>query len=149
MPSARVSRANNITILYKIGNDAQAGAAISTSTDNPVLEGHCLARSWSRSVEIGTTDGGAFCDTEMKMVPTRVSGTVEMELIVPAASSTIFYGQEGRYCRVTTDIGYTTLSDVGVVTSTSISSDLDGIITESVTITLGISGVTAMSAIVP
>lgn len=149
MPSARVSRANNITILYKIGNDAQAGAAISTSTDSPVLEGHCLARSWSRSTEMGTVEGGAFCDTEMKMVPTRKSGTVEMELILPAASNAVFYGQEGKYCRVTTDLGNQTISDVGVISSTSTSADLDGIITESVTITLGISGVAAMSAVVP
>jgi hypothetical protein len=98
---------------------------------------------------MGTVEGGAFCDTEMKMVPTRKSGTVEMELILPAASNAVFYGQEGKYCRVTTDLGNQTISDVGVISSTSTSADLDGIITESVTITLGISGVAAMSAVVP
>jgi hypothetical protein len=83
----------------------------------------------------------------MKMVVTRKSGSIEMELIIPAAASTLFFGTEGYYCKVTADLGTQVYTDFGIVTSTSISADLDGVITESVTITLGVSGVASFGAL--
>ena len=147
MPSAQVSRANNIAVGVTISTTSAQSATAPSDLGSTAVDRTCLARSYSRSVEIGTTDGGAFCDTEMKMVPTRKSGTVEMELIIPAATSTLFFGTEGYYCKVTADLGTQVYTDFGIVTSSSISADLDGVITESVTITLGVSGVASFAAL--
>lgn len=147
MPSAQVSRANNIAVGVTISATSAQSTTAPSDLGSTAVDRTCLARSYSRSVEIGTTDGGAFCDTEMKMVPTRKSGTVEMELIIPAASSTLFFGTEGYYCKVTADLGTQVYTDFGIVTSTSISADLDGVITESVTITLGVSGVASFGSL--
>lgn len=147
MPSAQVSRANNIAVGVTISATSAQSATAPSDLGSTAVDRTCLARSYSRSVEIGTTDGGAFCDTEMKMVPTRKSGTVEMELIIPAAASTLFFGTEGYYCKVTADLGTQVYTDFGIVTSTSISADLDGVITESVTITLGVSGVASFGSL--
>lgn len=147
MPSAQVSRANNIAVGVTISATSAQSTTAPSDLGSTAVDRTCLARSYSRSVEIGTTDGGAFCDTEMKMVPTRKSGTVEMELIIPAAASTLFFGTEGYYCKVTADLGTQVYTDFGIVTSTSISADLDGVITESVTITLGVSGVASFGSL--
>jgi len=104
MPSAQVSRANNIAVGVTISATSAQSATAPSDLGTTAVDRTCLARSYSRSVEIGTTDGGAFCDTEMKMVPTRKSGTLEMELIIPAAASTLFFGTEGYYCKVTADL---------------------------------------------
>ena len=147
MPSAQVSRANNIAVGVTISATSAQSVTAPSDLGSTAVDRTCLARSYSRSVEIGTTDGGAFCDTEMKMVPTRKSGTVEMELIIPAATSTLFFGTEGYYCKVTADLGTQVYTDFGIVTSSSISADLDGVITESVTITLGVSGVASFGSL--
>jgi hypothetical protein len=143
MPSAQVTRANNISIVYKIGADAQAGTAIGTSADSPATQLNCLARSYTRSTEIGTVEAGAFCDTEMKMATTRKSGTIEMEVLVPTTGSyPIFQGSIGYYVSVQAVINSsTTILDFGLITAASVGSEVDGIVTENVTITLGVSGI--------
>ena len=147
MPSAQVSRANNIAVGVTISATSAQSVTAPSDLGASAVDRTCLARSYSRSVEIGTTDGGAFCDTEMKMLVTRKSGTVEMELIIPAAASTLFFGSEGYYCKVFADLGTQTYTDFGIITSSSISADLDGVITESVTITLGVSGIASFASL--
>ena len=143
MPSAQVTRANNISIVYKIGADAQAGTPIGTSANTPILQLNCLARSYTRSTEIGTVEAGAFCDTEMKMATTRKSGSIEMEVLVPTTGTyPIFQGSIGYYVSIQAVINSsTTMLEFGLITAASVSGEVDGIVTESVTITLGVSGV--------
>jgi len=147
MPSAQVSRANNIAVGVTISATSAQSATAPSDLGSTATDRTCLARSYSRSVEMGTVEAGAFCDTEQKMVPTRKSGTIEMELILPAGSSTVFFGSEGFYCKVTADLGTPVFTDYGIITSTGISADLDGIITESVTITLGVSGIASFASL--
>ena len=108
----------------------------------------CRAKSYSRSTEVGMVESGAMCDIQQFNRPTRVSGTIEMELNLDynaSAAAGLFLGKEGWYVNVLVDLGQTRLNDLGLVTSVSTSAETDGTVTEQVTITLGVDGATGTS----
>lgn len=150
MPSAQIQTATNISVGIFMGGNSQGSGTTpgdpATATGT-VVEKRCLARSYSRSLEIGTTEAGAFCDTEMKVSPTRKSGSIEMELLLPVGTAPMFFDKEGFYIKVSADIGPSTFTDFGVITSSGISAEVDGYISETVTIILGVTGITSFGAI--
>jgi hypothetical protein len=83
----------------------------------------------------------------MKVSPTRKSGSIEMELLLPVGTAPMFFDKEGFYIKVTADIGPSTFTDFGVITSSGISAEVDGYISETVTIILGVTGITSFGAI--
>lgn len=108
----------------------------------------CRAKSYSRSTEVGMVESGALCDIQQFNRPTRISGTLEMELNLDyntASAAGLFLGKEGWYVNVLVDLGQTRLNDLGLVTSVSTSAETDGTITEQVSITLGVDGATGTS----
>jgi|GWRWMinimDraft_5_1066013.scaffolds.fasta_scaffold00641_5 hypothetical protein len=108
----------------------------------------CRAKSYSRSTEIGMVESGAMCDLQQFNRPTRLSGTVEMELNLDyntVSGAGLFLGKEGWYVNVLVDLGQTRLNDLGLVASVSTSAETDGSITEQVTITLGVDGANGTS----
>ena len=86
----------------------------------------------------------------MKMATTRKSGSIEMEVLVPTTGTyPIFQGSIGYYVSIQAVINSsTTILDFGLITAASVSGEVDGIVTESVTITLGVSGVESFHAAV-
>ena len=61
----------------------------------------CRAKSYSRSTEVGMVESGAMCDIQQFNRPTRVSGTIEMELNLDynasaAAGLFLGYGDAGE-----------------------------------------------------
>lgn len=108
----------------------------------------CRAKSYSRSTEVGMVESGAMCDLQQFNRPTRVSGTIEMELNLDYSTvvgAGLFLGKEGWYVNVLVDLGLNRLNDLGLVTSVSTGAETDGSITEQVTITLGVDGATGTS----
>lgn len=150
MPSAQIQTAQNISVGIFIGGDSQGSGTTPgnpTSAVGTVVEKRCLARTYSRSLEIGTVEAGAFCDTEMKVAPTRKSGTIEMELLLPVGTAAMFFDKEGFYVKVTADVGPATYTDFGVITSAGISAEVDGYISETVTIILGVTGIKSFGGV--
>ncbi len=108
----------------------------------------CRAKSYSRSTEVGMVESGAMCDLQQFNRPTRVSGTIELDLNLDystVGAAGLFLGKEGWYVNVLVDLGQTRLNDLGLVTSVSTSAETDGTVSEQVTITLGVDGATGTS----
>jgi len=108
----------------------------------------CRAKTYSRSTEIGMVESGALCDLQQFNRPTRVSGTVELELNLDystVGAAGLFLGKEGWYVNILVDLGQTRLNDLGLVTSVSTSAETDGTVSEQVTITLGVDGANGTS----
>jgi hypothetical protein len=150
MPSAQIQTAQNISVGIFLGGNSQGSGltpGAPSSAVGTVVERRCLARSYSRSLEIGTVEAGAFCDVETKVSPTRKSGTIEMELLLPTGTAALFLDKEGFYIKVTAAIGPTTYTDFGLITSTGISAEVDGYISETLTIVLGVNGITSFGGV--
>jgi len=108
----------------------------------------CRAKSYSRSTEVGMVESGALCDLQQFNRPTRISGTVELELNLDystVGAAGLFLGKEGWYVNILVDLGQTRLNDLGLVTSVSTSAETDGTVSEQVTITLGVDGANGTS----
>lgn len=142
--------AKDIVLTITIGNNAAAvgytapsfssGTAICTRT-----------KSYSRSTEFGMVESGALCDIQQFNRPTRVSGTVELELNLiydTVSANGIFLGKEGYFVRVVANLSHTVITDIGIITSVSISAETDGSITEQVSITLAVDGDSGLTSAV-
>ena len=108
----------------------------------------CRAKSYSRSTEVGMVESGAMCDIQQFNRPTRLSGTIELDLNLDystVGAAGLFLGKEGWYVNIIVDLGQTRMTDLGLVTSVSTSAETDGTVSEQVTITLGVDGATGTS----
>jgi hypothetical protein len=101
----------------------------------------CYARSYKREITQNVVDGGAICDAYEQSIPTRKTGTVTMDLIVDPTTGPVFQDKHGHYLEVAFDSGATTYTDQGLVTSIGLSTDIDGLVTETVTMKLGVQGI--------
>jgi len=142
--------AKDVVLTVTVGNNAAAVGftAPSFSTGTAVCT---RAKSYSRSTEIGMVESGALCDLQQFNRPTRTSGTVEMDMNLnysTSAANGIFLGREGYFARVVANLGYTVITDIGIITSVSIAVETDGMISEQVTITLGVDGDSGLSGAV-
>ena len=143
--------ANNIVVSVEVSDAVQDG--------NPTYAFYtmdnvsCLVRSYSRQSKLSSIDLSSIADVNDKLYFTRANGTVELEVYVDTTSVTswqpdalLFHSYLNFYCKVQAQIphvlsGGTTLIDEGVISEVSLSMDLDGILIEKVTITLGTYGV--------
>lgn len=113
----------------------------------------CNAKSISIEERIDFVDLAGLCDTEQKNFITRTSGTISMEIYVNPATVAnggmngyTFMNRLGKYCRITFDpngrTGVTpdisSIQRVGVIESVTTGAEIDGSITENVTIRLGV-----------
>ena len=101
----------------------------------------CFARSYKRDITMNVVDGGAICDAFEKSIPTRKTGTVTMELVVSPTVGPVFQDKIGHYLEVEYDAGALTYTDQGLVTNVGLSTDIDGLVMESVTMKLGVQGI--------
>lgn len=135
--------ANNIVITIQISDFYQDG--VPSYEYLPAQSINCLARSYKRQVKLGSFDLSSIADIEEKTFFARQSGTVEIDVYVDNTAGLAFQEQLYRYCKVTATIPYlgteTYWQDEGVISEVSLSQDLDGILSETVTITLGTYGV--------
>lgn len=143
--------ANNIVVSVEISNGAQDGNPLYTFHTMDNLS--CLVRSYSRQSKLSSIDLASIADINDKLYFTRANGTVELEVYVDTTSVTsfqpdalLFHSYLQYYCKVQAEMphvlgGVTTLIDEGVISEVSLSIDLDGILIEKVTITLGTYGV--------
>jgi hypothetical protein len=142
--------ANNIVISVQISDFFQDG--VPSYTFLPEESINCLVRSYSRSSKLASLDLASITDTEDKLFFTRASGTVELEIYVDSTFGLAFPTYLYHYIKVKATIPYNGSTvvwmDEGVISDVSMSQDLDGILTESVTITLGTYGVDAYGGIV-
>lgn len=142
--------AKDIVLTITIGNNAAAVGYTAPSFG----AGTALctrAKSYSRSTEFGMVESGALCDIQQYNRPTRVSGTIELEmnLIYDTANANgIFLGKEGYFARVVANLSHTVITDIGIISSVSISAETDGTITEQVTITLAVDGDSGLTSAV-
>lgn len=113
---------------------------------------NCLARSYNRQVKLASLDLASIADTDEKAFFTRQSGTIEIDIYVDNTTGLAFQEQLYKYCKVTATIPYlgtpTNWVDEGVISEVSLSQDLDGILSETVTITLGTYGVSGFGGFV-
>lgn len=142
--------ANNIVISVQISDFTQDGVPTYEFLPNQSI--NCLARSYKRQVKLGSLDLASIADIEEKAYFTRKSGTVEIDVYVDNTTGLAFQEQLYRYCKVTATIPYfgteTYWMDEGVISEVSLSQDLDGILSETVTITLGTYGVDAFGGFI-
>jgi hypothetical protein len=134
--------AKDVVLTITIGNNA--GAVGFTAPTFGGGTAFCTrAKSYSRSTEIGMVESGALCDLQQFNRPTRISGTIEldMNLIYDTVSANgIFLGKEGYFVRVVVNLSHTVITDIGIISSVSVSAETDGSIAEQATIILGVDG---------
>lgn len=142
--------ANNIVISVQISDMVQDGNP--TYESLPEQSINCLARSYNRQVKLASLDLASIADTDEKAFFTRQSGTIEIDIYVDNTTGLAFQEQLYKYCKVTATIPYlgtpTNWVDEGVISEVSLSQDLDGILSETVTITLGTYGVSGFGGFV-
>jgi hypothetical protein len=142
--------ANNIVISVEISDFPQDGNPTYAMTS--IGNMNCLVRSYSRQSKLSSLDLSSIADINDRLYFTRASGTVELEIYVDPTSvldwqsdALVFHSKLGFYCKVQAEIPYiiagpTVWVDEGVISDVSLSMDLDGILIEKVTITLGTYG---------
>jgi len=143
--------ANNIVISVEVSDSVQDGNPAYTFSAMENM--NCLVRSYTRQSKLSSIDLSAIADNNDKLYFTRANGTVELEIYVDTTSvldwqpdALVFHSKLNYYCKVQAEIPYviggsTIWVDEGVISEVSLSMDLDGILTEKVTITLGTYGV--------
>jgi len=143
--------ANNIVISVEVSDAVQDGNPAYTFSAMENM--NCLVRSYTRQSKLSSIDLSAIADNNDKLYFTRANGTVELEIYVDTTSvldwqpdALVFHSKLNYYCKVQAEIPYviggsTIWVDEGVISEVSLSMDLDGILTEKVTITLGTYGV--------
>lgn len=111
----------------------------------------CYCRSYSREDNYETYDLKAISDVYTKKFVTTRTAKVELELVSNTVYATLFQDKSGYYVKITATLpkGATdqVIVDEGVVVSTSMSVDLDGILTEKLSIELGAYGVVTPTSI--
>lgn len=116
-----------------------------------IQDSSCYCRSYSREDNYETYDLKAISDIYTKKYTTTRTAKVELEVVANTVYATGFQDKAGFYVRVTATLpmGATdqVIVDEGVVVSTSMSVDLDGILTEKLSIELGAYGVTTPTSI--
>jgi hypothetical protein len=111
----------------------------------------CYCRSYSREESYETYELKAIADVYTKKYVTTKTAKVEIEVVANTVYATTFQNKSGYFVRVTATLpmGATdqVIVDEGVVVSTSMSVDLDGILTEKLSIELGAYGVVTPTSI--
>lgn len=134
--------AKDVVLTITVGNNAAAVGYTAPSFG----AGTALctrAKSYSRSTEFGMVESGALCDIQQYNRPTRISGTIELDMNLiydTVGANGIFLGKEGYFVRVVANLSHTVITDIGIISSVSISAEADGVISEQVTITLAVDG---------
>ena len=111
----------------------------------------CYCRSYSREESYDTEDLKAIADVYTQVYTTVRHAKLTLELVANTVYATQFQNKVGYFVRVTATLpkGASTqiIVDEGVVLNTSMSVDLDGIMTEKLTIELGVYGVVTPTSI--
>lgn len=142
--------AKDVVLTITVGNNAAAVGYTAPSFG----AGTALctrAKSYSRSTEFGMVESGALCDIQQFNRPTRISGTIELDMNLNYSTSSangIFLGKEGFYVRVVANLGFTVITDIGIISSVSIGVETDGMISEQATITLAVDGDSGLTSAV-
>jgi hypothetical protein len=93
----------------------------------------------------------AIGDIYTQKYVTRRESKLELEFITDSQTGTEFQARSGFYVKVTATLpfgtGIQTIVDEGVVVNSSMSVDLDGIVTEKISVQLGAFGVLAPTTI--
>jgi hypothetical protein len=144
---------NDCTVLVEIGQTQDQLTPTYLVTGYTAAVTTCNAKSISIEDKINMVDLAGLCDVEEKNFITRTSGSISMEIYVNPATVVnggmngyTFVGRLGKYCRITFDPNgrtgvapdITAIVRVGVIESVSTGAEVDGTITEKVTIRVGV-----------
>ena len=132
---------HNVVVEIQTSNSPQGDAP---TYPNSATDMSCLARKYSRSVSAKTLELGGITSISDELFITRYTGKVDLEIYVPTAGGLQFQNSIGYYCKVAAtfvdgDVPITWV-DEGIITEVSMSTDLDGILTETLTIQMGAYG---------
>lgn len=142
---------NNVVVEVIISDQQQDGNPTYTPINATTI--NCLVRSYKRQSKLTSLDLASIADTDEKAYFTRASGTVELELYVDHTTGLAFQIWLYYYIKVSATFKVNGLDvtwiDEGVISDVSLSQDLDGIFTESITVTLGTYGVNGYGGYAP
>lgn len=142
-------------VFYNVGVKVIIGALQSSGaqgTLTPTVDQSALARSIRVQESVNFTDVKSLSDTYEKSLVTTDTGSIEAEFMYDLASSNpspIFHGNRGKFCKIEIVMAESTpvtTTYVGVIQQTSLGTEVDGIVTESVTIKLGVAYAASFSA---
>jgi len=143
-------KARDITIEIATSGQSQQESDGVPSYDTDVTY-TCLCTSYSREDSYSTEDLAAIGDIYTQKYVTRRESKLDLEFITDSQTGTEFQARSGFYVKVTATLpfgtGIQTIVDEGVVVNSSMSVDLDGIVTEKISVQLGAYGVTTPTAI--
>lgn len=132
---------HNVVVEIQTSDSPQGDAPTYT---NPAVDMSCLARKYSRSVSAKTLELGGITSISDELFITRYTGKVDLEIYVPTTGGLQFQNSIGYYCKVAATLvdsgAPITWVDEGIITEVSMSTDLDGILTETLTIQMGAYG---------
>lgn len=144
---------NDCSVLVEIGQVQDQLTPTYLVTGYTTLATTCNAKSITIEDKVNMVDLAGLCDIEEKQFITRSSGSVNLEIYVNPATVAnggmngyTFFNRLGRYCRITFDPNGRTgvtpdisaIVRVGVIESISTGAEVDGVITEKVTIRVGV-----------
>ena len=139
----------NVGVKVIIGNLQSSGTQ---GTLTPTVDRTALARSIRVQESVNFTDVKSLLDTYEKSLVTTDTGSIEAEFMYDldtGNASPIFHGNRGKFVKLEIAIAETTpvtTTYVGVIQQTSLGTEVDGILTESVTIKLGVAYAASFSA---
>ncbi len=142
-------------LFFNVGVKVVIGALQTSGTQgtlSPTVDRSALARSIRIQESVNFTDVKSLVDTMEKSLVTVDTGTIEAEFMYDldtGNASPIFSGNRGKFCKIEIVIAETTpvtTTYVGVIQSTSLGTEVDGILTETVTIKLGVAYAASFNA---
>jgi hypothetical protein len=139
----------NVGVKVIIGNLQTSGTQ---GTLTPTIDRTALARSIRVQESVNFTDVKSLLDTYEKSLVTTDTGSIEAEFMYDLDTgnvSPIFHGNRGKFVKLEIAIAESTpvtTTYVGVIQQTSLGTEVDGILTESVTIKLGVAYAASFSA---
>lgn len=107
-----------------------------------------IARSFTVTERVNFIDVKSLADTTEKSLSLTDTGSIEMEFMYDfdtGNASPVFIGNTKKTCKVVVTVNESpalTLNYTGVIESASLQGEVDGMITERVTIKLGVAYVT-------
>jgi len=142
-------------VFYNVGVKIVIGALQTSGaqgTLTPTVDQSALARSIKVQESVNFTDVKSLADTMEKSLVLTDTGSIDIELMYDLAASNtspILHGNRGKFIKIEIVIAESspaTTTYVGVIQQTSLGTEVDGILTESATIKLGVAYAASFSA---
>ena len=138
---------SDVLVEISFGVDPQSDGGAGSIPAAPTVTYECQAKTVSATITARTQDLTTLCSTTEATFTTGLTGSLEIELFVDAASGPIFLGKTGYLCKVKVTMGGAggNITYQGLVTDESQTYTPGEVEMESATLKLGAFGFTAVS----